>query len=153
VRRARCQTGPAYQWHRRPTLCRGPPVSPSSSPPFGWQRAHGARRARPPDSGRCRPGAAHRSVGTPHCLWPASSMHQPPFLSNALTLSTPQQTSSPSVHPTLGAPIFPARIPAAAPPSFTRSVSRRPSRFPVNLDPTSPHSLSPRGAELGPRRR
>jgi hypothetical protein len=41
---------------------------PSASPPsplFSRQRAHGARRACPQGSGHCRPGAAHRSAGTP----------------------------------------------------------------------------------------
>jgi hypothetical protein len=119
--------------------------------------------------------------GPPHCSCPASATrrprrptptaplpHPPPFkkgpndaaaprppfsLLRPHTPSTPRQTSSPSVHPALGAPLFLTQIPAAASPSFTRSVSHRLSRFPVNLNPTSPHSLSPRGAELGPRRR
>jgi hypothetical protein len=84
--------------------------------------------------------------GPPHCSCPASSTHQPrrttptaplphpppfkkgpddavvprpPFLSRVLTPSTPRQTSSPSVRPALGAPLFLTRILAAVLPSFT----------------------------------
>jgi hypothetical protein len=42
---------------------RGPPVSLSPPPLFGWSRVHRARRL--PVSGRCRPGAVRQSAGTP----------------------------------------------------------------------------------------
>jgi hypothetical protein len=100
-----------------------------------------------------RPRVLHASATSPHphCPLPHpppfkkgpddTAVPRPPFLFSVLTPSTPLQTSSPSVRPTLGAPLFLNRIPVAVPPSFTRSVSRRPSRFPSISTP--PHLTLP----------
>jgi hypothetical protein len=127
------------------------------------------RTSRTPVGFRPLPAGRRSSVSRdPPCSCPASSTHRPrrptptaplshpppfkkgpddaavprpPFLFSVLTPSTPPQTSLPSVRPTLGAPLFLNRIPAAVPPSFTRSVSRRPSRFPSISTP--PHLTLP----------
>jgi hypothetical protein len=52
--------------------CRGPPVSLSPPPLFSRQRAHGARRPRPPVLGRC-PSVSR----DPPCSCPASSTRRP----------------------------------------------------------------------------
>jgi hypothetical protein len=156
--------------------CHGPPVSLSPPPLFGRQCAHGARRPRPSVSRRCRPGAVLRSAGSPPAraplpprVGPVSRPPSPPAspapsqkgvgrccrTSARFSLLRPH-SEHPTAKPIAVCPSRPrsavslARISAAASPSFTRSVSRQPSRFPVNLDPTAPHSLPPRGAELGP---
>jgi hypothetical protein len=69
-----------------PHCCHGPPVSLSPPFLFGWQRAHGARRAHPPVLCRCRPGAARRSAGTPLLV--------PRFLHASVTSPDPPSDSS-----------------------------------------------------------
>jgi hypothetical protein len=102
--------------------------------------------ARPPPLPPASPAPSQKGAGRRRR---ASAPFSPPPSSLRATRDKPRRRPSvpPSEH------CFLAPIPATALPLFTRSVSHRPSRFPVNLDPTSPHSFPPRGAELGPRRR
>jgi hypothetical protein len=85
--------------------CRGPPVSLSPPPLFGWQRAYVACHTRPLVSGPAgRAPLAGRQgppMLVPHFLHTSASA---PFFLLHPTPSTPRQTPSLSVCPTLGAP-------------------------------------------------
>jgi hypothetical protein len=72
--------------------------------------------------GRRRRASARFSLLRPHSRHPAA---------NLITVRPSHPWSTPFPHPNSGRS------------ATTRSVSRRSSRFPIDLDPTSPHSLSP----------
>jgi hypothetical protein len=175
-----CPMGPARHRHHRPTLLSRPTRQPHPSPSVrpaararrtsrvsaGFRPLPPGRRspvggdpparaplpprvghvARPPPPPPASPAPSQKEAGQRRR---ASAPFFPPPSSLRAPRGKPRHrpSVSPSEHR------FLTRIPVAAPPPFTRSVSRRLSRFPVNLDPTSPHSLPPRGAELGPCRR
>jgi hypothetical protein len=80
--------------------CRDPPFGLTPPPLFGRQRAHDARRARPPGSGRCRPGAASRSARTHPCSCR--------FLHTSVALPDPPSDSSLRRPPLKRAPCRPA---------------------------------------------
>jgi hypothetical protein len=158
--------------------CRGPPVSLTPPPLFGRQRAwrtsrvpagfrplsaghHSPVGRDPPARAPCPPRVGHVArPPSPPCLTRPSQKGvgrrrraSAPFFPPPSSLRAPRS----KLHRRPSVPSsehrFLTRILATAPPPFTRSISRRLRRFPVNLDPTSPHSFPPHGAELGPRRR